>query len=131
MISTEAQRLAQKFKESPDDPGANEAFGKYLFVVEDDFDSALKHWEKAEDELMVKIAKTETQIDQAARADAKKLVALGDLWRLLGKSNKSMFQRKALERAVDIYNRASFKLDQTDQADAEDKKAAIKRLLRN
>ncbi len=131
LISTEAQRLAQKFKESPDDPGANEAFGKYLFVVEDDFDSALKHWEKAEDELMVKIAKTETQIDQAARADAKKLVALGDLWRLLGKSNKSMFQRKALERAVDIYNRASFKLDQTDQADAEDKKAAIKRLLRN
>ena len=130
-ISDEAQRLAPKFKKSPGDPTANEAFGKYFFVVEDDLDFALKHWEKAKDKLMVKIAKAEIQIDQAGQADGKKIVALGDLWRLLGKSNKSMFQRKALERAVETYNRASFKLDQTGRADVEDKKAAIKRLLRN
>ena len=125
-VSDRALSFSKELKANPKDPAANEAYGDYLFVIEDDLEGAIDHWKFSKNQELNDVAVAERAVDEE---DGKGLEKLGDQWRSLGKSNRNVFQRRALSRAREVYRDAISNLNRADTFNVQDKLKEVEKLL--
>jgi hypothetical protein len=86
----------------PDHPASNLTHGEYLFVVENDIENALTYWANSQDEELTKLAALESQLATDSPNPVKPLTELAAAWEKMGQNKESFFERKGLERAIEL-----------------------------
>ncbi|MFK7768631.1 MAG: hypothetical protein AB8B55_15525 [Mariniblastus sp.] len=125
-VSDAAKGLAKALRENSKHPEANQAFGNYMFVIEDDLAEAIEYWQNSDAKPLVEVAKGELGINDM---DGAELTKLGDQWRALGKSNRNIFQNRSLKRAVEVYDEAIGELDRREADRVRLLKQTIEKML--
>jgi WD40 repeat protein len=96
------RKSIEKIDESPDDPAANLAAGKYLCFVKQDWAQGLPHLAKGGDETLRQIA----ELELTAPANPEDQVKLGDLWWALFEQTKGPEKADYADRCDKWYGAA-------------------------
>ena len=102
-LTNAGQKAQEVLSASPEDPAANLDQGDFLFTLKDDLGGALEHWSKSGNKSLVELVNLETRLDESKGIQ---IAELADAWRELGKSNRTIRDRKSLERSLDLYRQA-------------------------
>jgi tetratricopeptide (TPR) repeat protein len=111
-------RAVKTLGKKPDDGGANQDRGDYLFVVKDDLDGALEHWQLSNDQVFNNIARLQSQFD---RANVESLLELAEAWYDIGRSNRSLRDYKCLQRSLKYFEDAEASVEGLDRRKIEKK----------
>ena len=125
-IAEQSEKAAAVLQKQPENPAANLSQGIYFFVLKNDIEHAAQHWIKSNDRDLVKLAKSELELDQSDL----QLVAVGDQWQELGKGNRTELEKKALQRALTLYENASSSLTGLKKQSVKYKIRELKQLLK-
>jgi hypothetical protein len=110
----QAATLAREtLKQTPDDPAANLALGRYLCYFHGKWDEGLPHLAKGSDPRL----KAEATADLANPPDPVGQKAVGDSWWLHGRQYKGAKAYNLLERAMIWYERADPSANEADKAE--------------
>ncbi len=100
-------KARRTLKDNPDDPQSNEAVGRYLCFMKNEWDNGLTYLSKSDDEALAAAAKTE--LNEPAETESQ--VVLGDAWFALAEKEKDELAKSALmSRAKRQYYKALPKL---------------------
>ena len=85
----------KKLARDPDNATANEQKGRYLIVVQNDFDGALECWKMSDDDEYLDIVKDEAKPGANASFLARR-------WQNLGRDPRTAFGRRCYQRAIEV-----------------------------
>jgi hypothetical protein len=105
-LAEQAKKARNALAADPNDADANLIQGDFLFVVADDSDAAFEFWEKSSVSDLKDLVKKENSVD---KQDGSQLLGLATEWEKLGQDNRSVRDRKFLERAR-IHYQAAYRL---------------------
>lgn len=107
-LSQSNESAVLRLSANPEDPEANLQRGDYLFVMNEDDPQAFAHWAKSDDEGLQRLARLESESDHS---NIKTVVALADAFAQLGKDNRTIRDKKFLQRALHFYQIARYQLE--------------------
>jgi len=88
-----------KLAADPENSNANEQKGRYLIVVQGDYNAAIECWSLSDDDELLAIVKDESSLSASASFLARR-------WQNLGKDHNTAFGRRCFERAITILQSA-------------------------
>ena len=95
----------ETLSKNPADRSANEIYGEYLLVVEEDLEKAIESWNRAGTGDLFRLAELESEIQK--ERDSETLVQAAMIWEKIGQKKKSEVQRVYFDHAVRRYKSAA------------------------
>lgn len=127
-LSTGNQKAIAVLVSNPEDPLANLNRGDFLFVIEDDFENAIPHWQNSEDVKLLSMLDLHAELGSKNREE---ILPLADALAKLGEAARSPRDLKFLARALAIYKKSVRSLSGLEKQSVNQKIDAIKQKLEN